>query len=220
MHNLVIGKGEIGTGIMKVLECDGIDIGDTVPEAKVIHICFGYSEKFVTEVFNYIQKTKADLVVIHATVPLGTSKLFNAVHSPVRGRHPNLEEGIRTFVKFFGGQRAEEASQIFKEKGVKVLTTPLAETTEAMKLWDTTIYGLNILIEKEIWEYCKRNGLDFNVVYTEANKTYNEGYKELGEPQFTKYVIEHREGEIGGHCVLPNFGLLDNKFVDELRRIR
>ena len=216
MDNLVIGLGEIGTALTKILKCDGID-RDTKAEHKTykyIHICFPYSENFVEYVRQYQELYSPKLTIIHSTVPVGTSRQCNAVHSPVRGIHPYLEDGIRTFVKYFGGKDAYEASLIFSELGIKIGLTFNSENTEAMKLWDTTIYGVNILLEKEIYEYCKINGLDFDFVYTNANKTYNDGYEKLGFPQFKKYILKHIEGKIGGHCILPNIELLKSKVVD------
>ena len=216
MDNLVIGTGEIGTAICKILQCEGIDINQK-PEKKTykyLHICFPYSDKFVEYVDNYRELYSPDYIIIHSTVPIGTSRKCNATHSPVRGIHPFLEEGIRIFVKFFGGEGAYVVSQIFIDKDIKVYITPDQETTEALKLWDTTVYGVNILLEKEIHKFCQKNGVDFNVIYTEANKTYNEGYEALGCPQFKKYILNHMPGEIGGHCILPNIKLLDSKVVN------
>lgn len=85
-----------------------------------------------------------------------------------------------------------------------------------MKLYCTTLYGLNIIAEKEMWDFCKKHKLDFDIVYTDCNITYNEGYKKLGLSKFSKYVLEHKDGKIGGHCVIPNCELLNTdiaKFI-------
>lgn len=208
--NLVIGCGQIGTAIQAVLNCEGYDAknGGAVPRADILHICFGYSEAFEIEAHRYQEETGAQMIIIHSTVPVGTSALLGAIHSPVRGKHPNLEESTRTFTKFFGGERAEEAAIIFREKGVSCVTTPRSETTEALKLFDTEQYHLNILAEKAIYKYCTDHDLDFDMVYTQANRTYNEGYEAMGMPHFKKYVLEHMEGKIGGHCVTENSRLL------------
>lgn len=226
--HIVVGCGQVGTAIRRVLGCGGYDLceGGTftmsftqptmelstkvnvIPRSDILHICFGYSDTFEESVRYYQELTGAKIKVIHSTVPIGTSAKLNAVHSPVRGKHPDLEDGVRTFTKFFGGLQAEQAAQIFREKGVSCVTTPKSETTEALKLFDTEQYRINILAEKAIYDFCKENGLDYDIVYTKANQTYNEGYSKLGMPQFSKYVLEHMEGEIGGHCVIPNAKLL------------
>lgn len=215
MDNLVIGTGQIGTAISAILNCEGIDINQT-PERKTykyLHICFPYSDKFIEYVEQYQDRFSPDKIIVHSTVPIGTCKKINAVHSPVRGVHPDLEEGIRTFTKFFGGEDAYECATLFREKGISVHITQNSDDTEALKLWDTTIYGVNILLEKEIYKFCQKNGLDFNLVYTESAKTYNEGYEKLGHPEFKKYILKHMPGEIGGHCILPNIELLESKVV-------
>lgn len=208
--HLVIGMGEVGTGLSEVLQCNGIDKNDEIPEADIVHICFPYSDRFIELVRNYKHDTGAHLVIIHSSVPVGvTSKCGDdVVHSPVRGKHPHLAKGIRTFVKFFGGRRAEEAASYFSILGIETITTRQSENTEAMKLWDTELYREAILLNKRIHRYCQESGLDFDIVYTLANKTYNDGYAKLGCPEFTKYILKYVEGTIGGHCLESNHKLL------------
>lgn len=209
MNQLVIGIGQVGTAIQAVLGCKSVDKELSEPKHyDVIHVCIPYNENFDEAMKDFIERYTPDLIVIHSTVQIGTSEKYNAVHSPVRGRHPNLEPGVRTFVKFFGGPRALEAARLFAFHGIKIETTPLSRTTEAMKLWDTTQYLANIQLEKIIHKFCEEFGCDFNVVYTDGNSTYNDGYEALGEPQFKKYILEHQEGPVGGHCCLPNNAIL------------
>lgn len=213
MKQLVIGLGEIGGAIRTIVHADGYDSredSDLAGEWDVLHVCFPYSDTFVASVRAYQKYTKAELVIVHSTVPVGTCDAEGWVHSPVRGIHPHLEQGIRTFVKFFGGTRAHEGAKIFRDQGIKTMTSLEARETEALKLWDTTIYGWNILLEKAIKAYCEKNGLDFSTVYTLANATYNDGYARLGRPEFTKYVLKDFPGAIGGHCVRENWELLDD----------
>lgn len=224
MKHLVIGLGEIGSAIKTVLEekygkdhVFGIDYNEESPDrVDVIHICFGWSPDFKNEVEKYKNLYLKDgcLTIIHATVPVGTSRSCGAVHSPVRGIHPHLVNGLKTFVKFFGGDRSEEASHIFDEIASSVVFVDKSETTEALKLWETTIYAWNIVIEKEIYDYCAQHDIDFNTVYTQANLTYNEGYEKLGYPHYKKFVLKHVCGEIGGHCLVPNAKLLNNWIGD------
>ena len=121
--NLVIGMGQIGSAIHKILsekhEVEGIDIKDcTVPKHEkydFVHICFPCKDQteFVEAVKKYKQRYLAPdgVCIIHATVPVGTSRLCNAVNSPCRGIHPDLVEGIKTFPKFFGGMDPEATQQ-------------------------------------------------------------------------------------------------------------
>ena len=210
-EHLIIGLGEIGKALQTILECDGIDKTDgNSDDYRILHICFPWSDEFVNEVKKYVEMYKPEIVVVHSTVPVGTCDPNGWVHSPVRGVHPELEKGIRTFVKYFGGNKAGEVSYIFAKLGIRVETALRAKHTEALKLWDTTQYGVMIALEKEIKEYCERNDVDFDLVYTNANQTYNHGYRRLDKENVNRPVLAHMPGKIGGHCVIPNAQLLDS----------
>lgn len=214
MKHLVIGLGEVGSAIQKVLNCDGLDFEKESTANggpyDMLHICIPYGAAFIESVKNYIKLYQVKYVVVHSTVPLGTCDPEGWVHSPVRGIHPNLEEGIRTFTKYFGGIKAAEVAQVFIDLGIESVITTQAATTEALKLWDTTQYGVMIALEKEIHAYCDRHGLDFSIVYKDANRTYNDGYTKLGKGNVVRPYLQHMDGPIGGHCVIPNATILNN----------
>lgn len=216
---LVVGMGEVGTAIAEIIGCEGIDMDFvSIDLHKVIHICIPYSQDFIDIAKAYVKESQAELVIIHSTVPIGTTdKIPNAVHSPIRGIHPNLAEGIKTFVKYFGGKKAREASKIFEELGIETKVVKDARTSEAMKLLDTTQYGLQIMIEKEIYKFCQDNNVDFADAYHSANQTYNEGYMKLGKPEVVRPWLTHIEGKIGGHCVIQNLELIDWWMADLLK---
>lgn len=213
MKSLIIGYGEIGQGLHKVVGGDYIDIDGrssyTHDDYDVMHICFPYSKSFISDVEMYMDCFTPKLVIVHSTTPMGTCDKLGVVHSPVRGVHPNIDIGIKTFVKYLGGQDAHLAAKYFKGFGVKTKITKLARTTEALKLWDTTQYGMMILLNKNIKKFCTRHGVDFDLVYTDANKTYNEGYRKLGRDEVVRPYLKYVKGKIGGHCVVPNARLLD-----------
>lgn len=217
--SVIIGYGEIGKALAKVL----FDYKPSIKDPKlgefatdgseetyeIMHICFPYSDNFVQYVQEYQEKYKPKYTVIHSTVPVGTTnRLPHSVHSPIRGLHPNLESGIRTFVKFIGGQEASEVADYFRRCGLKVALFDKSETTEAMKLWDTTYYGVCIDFAKRVKTYCDKHGLNFHEVYTLANQSYNEGYSALGHPEFVRPVLQPIMKPTGGHCIEPNKELL------------
>ena len=206
MNSLIIGAGEVGKALHKVIG------GDTIPSAQydIIHICFPYSDDFVSEVKRYQELYKPRYTVIHSTVPVGTTTRCKAHHSPIRGVHPHLEEGLRTFIKYLAPAN-QELKEYFEKAGIKIKLIDRPENTEALKLWSTTQYGRAIELEKEIHKYCEERGLDFNIIYTEANKTYNEGYEKLGMGYVRRPILKHIKGDIGGHCVLPNYKLLNKE---------
>ncbi len=217
-RHLVIGHlGQIGAAIHKYLgehhEVCGFDAKNAQQPPQdifdVLHICIPFSESF-HEAVQQLQQSHlitSGLTIIHSTIPVGTTDaLTNAVHSPMRGVHPNLYEGLKTFTKFFGGERAQEAAKYFPDITTQI--TQHAATTEAAKLWDTTAYGLMIILEKEIHAYCAQHNLDFAIVYTQFTESYNTGYTTLNMPQVVRPVLTHKDGPIGGHCVMPNLELL------------
>lgn len=211
MKHLTVGLGEVGTAINAIVGGPYVTRSRSTWDGNpvdVVHICIPFDDpnKFEETVEWYI--SMSDLVIVHSSVPVGSCDDLGVVHSPIRGVHPNLEKGIRTFVKYFGGKRAREAALIFFDLGLKVRVFPEARTTEAIKLWDTTQYGKLIMMEKEIHKWCEENGVDFEDVYTRANQDYNEGYVQLGRPEVVRPWLTHMEGPIGGHCVLPNAKLL------------
>lgn len=224
--HLVLGyKGQVGSAIYRALlrnpmyEVSGIDVAEStgVPRpVDVLHCCIPFSADFYPLIVGYRRDymVPGGLTIIHSTVPLGTSRDLDAVHSPIRGVHPNLLAGVLNFVKIFGGDRAEEAAEVFQHLGITTSCTPKSETTEALKLWDTTYYGLCIAFEKEVHQYCIDHDLDFNIVYTLGNQTYNQGYAKLGRYDVQRPVLEHHPGRIGGHCVVPNAHLLGGPVAD------
>lgn len=207
----VAGVGEVGGAVLKVLKQKYKAFGLNKDDSKtrpydVLHICFPYSRDFIKKIKEFNSDKK--LIIIHSTVPIGISRKLNAVHSPIRGIHPNLYGGIKTFVKYFGGARANEAARYFRRLGVKCVGVKDSETTEALKLWDTTQYGWMIILNKEIKKWCDKHKVDFNTIYSYANQTYNKGYVKLNKKEVVRPFLKYMEGKIGGHCVMPNADLL------------
>ncbi len=216
MKTLIVGEGEVGKSLYNVLkeahECHirGVDPLE-VSDIEVLNICFPYSEHFVDEVIKYQAEYTPKLTIIHSTVPVGTSRLLGAVHSPIHGKHPNLEGGIRTFVKYVGGDQAPEAYDYLVKAGIDAMIVDNAETSELSKIYCTTQYGLNIIVMKEIMEKCKEYGANFDQAYRNWNEYYNNGYRQMGMGHFRRYVLEHMPGRIGGHCVINNAKILKNE---------
>lgn len=221
MRSIIVGYGEIGKSLYNVLLKHGKDnIGvidiDTrsIPFGErpdILHICFGYSDDFIQQVKEYQQKILPLYTVIHSTVPLGTCVEIGreVIHSPCRGLHPNLEEGLLTFPKFIGGKNASAVADYFRRAGMKVIIYDKAETTEALKLFDTEYYRVCIEFALRVKNYCDSYGLNFSEVYTIANQTYNEGYIKLGMPEVVRPVLQPIMKPIGGHCLMPNKKLVE-----------
>lgn len=214
MHGIILGKGEIGRALSSIFNEISFDKHDKPLYAgdkkiDILHICFPYSENFLEEVKKYQGFYEPTYTIIHSTVPVGTSRKAGAMHSPIRGMHPYLEGGIRTFVKFIGGEQASEVADYFRRVGIRIALFDKSETTEAMKLFDTEYYRVCIEFCHRVKKYCDEHNLNFSDVYRVANTSYNEGYFRLGHPEFIRPVLEPIMTPIGGHCVLQNKDLID-----------
>lgn len=217
--NLVIGEGEIGKALAEILDCQSHDI-EPLPEKHydIIHIAIPFTKQFNKIVKNYQERYTPEFTVIHSTVPVGTSEKLGACHSPVTGVHPHLVESIKTFTKFVGGEGSEEVAKALRRYNIPTKAVSSSRDTEAGKIAGLLIYGINILLEKEIYNHCQANKLNYDVVYTDFIKMYNEGYEIMGMNHIKMYELEHKEGKIGGHCVAQNGPMLGGVFGKLLKR--
>ena len=208
MNSLIIGAGEVGKALQGILKCEIIDKESKALENfDVIHICFPYSPSFISQVKTYQKKYKPFYTLIHSTVPIGTCEKVGSYHCPIRGMHPNLENSMLTFVAYLA-PHSTILTEYLNSFGFKIKQVKSSRDTEALKLFDTLYYFWNIIFEKEVYSFCKENKLDFNVVYTQGNKTYNEGYEALERRNVIRPVLSHIAGPVGGHCLVPNAEIL------------
>ena len=230
MNSLIVGMGEIGKAVKKVITKDKIVTYDSsegdfnkLSDPDILHICFPYSENFIKEVNGYINTIKPWHVIIWSTLPIGTTKRINgAVHSPVEGKHPHLASSIMNSVRWIGSNDSFEGKffkDYFADKLLKTHVVNNSDFTEALKLLSTTEYGINI----EFARYKKQvaDAIGMNYELTKAwNKDYNQLYKNHKmDDRFQKFVLDAPEGKIGGHCVVPNAKLLDKQYPNELVKI-
>ena len=220
---LVVGyKGEIGSALFSVIKHSGkynvlgkdvkdVEVKDDI---NIMHICIPFLDNFVDVVDDYVSKYNPELVIINSTVSPGTTKQIyekckcKLVHSPVRGKHPNIDEGLVKAVKFIGPLdeiSADMAKEHFESLGIKteVLKSPME--TELGKLFSTTYYALCIAYHQEMERICKKYNADFNQTVTRFNETYNDLCKKIN-PKVPRPVLF--PGPIGGHCLMPNIKLL------------
>ncbi len=232
---LIIGLGEVGSALHTVLGKvhnvsvkDGADslhydslyrAPDEGERFDFMHICFPYDGSFVQEVGKYQRIYHTDVTVVHSTVPVGTCRQVGAVHSPVIGLHPHLQQSLLTFTKFVGGEQAGEVARHLMRAGIKCYVTDKPESTELLKLLSTTFYGLCIEWTKHVKELCIRYETPFEA-YTLWTQVYNEGYRQLRRAELTRPNLVPIQGKIGGHCVLPNLDMMVESEFTELIRER
>lgn len=224
----ILGCGEVGQAIArfytKPMIRDSKHNAFTAP-LDVLNVCIPESRDFIHIVSQNIRDYSPKLVIIHSTVyPGRTLELYkrfgNVVHSPIRGMHPDLYEGVKVFVKYIGCDDmtlGRSAERHFKEIGirkVKIFTPSM--TTELGKLFDTTYYGLCIAYHAFKKKICEKSGVNFEDAVTRFNKTYNDGYKKLGKENVVRPVLyAPKNDKIGGHCVIPNAKILKEYFGDD-----
>jgi len=220
LKSVVIGAGEIGRAINALLEPHyPVFLYDVLPDPKpswlpentdFLHICFPHGPLFESEVYRYQAMFTPKCTIVHSTVPPGTCDRMGVVHSPVRGKHYDMLKSLRAYTKFFGGEGADTAADLFIRIGVPVHVYPVAWTTELAKVFETSFLGLMIRWSQAVDDTCKEYGLSYTEVWDKFVSTYNETCESLGQPKFPVLVPIH--DKIGGHCVLPNLEFLPNKF--------
>jgi 3-hydroxyisobutyrate dehydrogenase-like beta-hydroxyacid dehydrogenase len=237
----VLGYGEVGQSIAslynskavrvktRLLVCDleRDDFAELGPGERldILHVCIPYTPDFKKNVAAVVrQYVKNGLTIIHSTVPVGTTLALEAevghgtavVHSPVRGVHPKLFKGLKTFVKYIGADHPSPgiaADKHLRTLGITPEVVYGSRTTELLKLLDTTYYGLCIAFHAYASDLCEQENLNFERIMTDANTSYNAGYAKLGMKRVTRPVLYAPQGGvIGGHCVIPNAALLEELY--------
>lgn len=210
---LVVGVGEVGGALAKVLErAYPLARADLKPVAidepvAVMHICFPFTSRrqFESAVRGYVRRFKPQLTIINSTVLPGTTRnLAGATgapiaFSPVRGKHARMPEELLRYTKFISAldsDAAEMARAHFDAAGMKTRMIAAPETLELAKLAETTYFGVAIAFAQELNRYAGTVGADYEEVTS--------FFEEVDFLPRVKYY----PGFIGGHCVIPNINLL------------
>lgn len=230
----ILGCGEVGQAVARFYKnprlkkrfggqakIKDLNRNDGLKEVEILHICIPWSDSFVRIVKKEIEEIKPKLTIIHSTVFPGTTKNLTSsskkefgrmvVHSPIRGIHPNLYKGIKTFVKYIGAdnKRAGKlAKKHLESLGIKTKVFYPSLTTELGKLFSTSYYSLCIAWHGEMKKICDKDGIDFEKAVNDFNKTYNQGYKKLGKKNVIRPILYPSKGGIDKHCLIPNTEIL------------
>lgn len=234
----IMGLGEVGTAIHKlytsknynVLRYDPYkNLCDDFSNVEILNVCIPCTDTktFIKNVKDVVDRSsKLKMIIIHSSILLGIVEdlkkyypKLNIVHSPIRGVHPELYEGITTFVKYIGHQEGDEQSGIeakihLDSLGLETVVTT-AKTTILMKLLSTTYYGMCIAFTEDMGKICDKENVDFDMI-SHWTQTYNKGYTELDKKNVCRPVLTRiPDGKhIGGHCVIPNAKLLKKMYPD------
>ena len=210
---LVVGIGEVGSALMKVLERKGpvlwhdIEPREFADPIGTMHFCIPYRSpaEFESTAVSYIRRFKPLLTIVNSTVVPGTTRKIAeqagaaVAYSPIRGKHARMTEDLLRYAKFVAAPDpavAEAAERQFASVGMKTRRVARVETLELAKLAETSYFGVLIAFAQELNRYAER--VDAN--YSEMT----EFFEEIDFLPSTKYF----PGFIGGHCVIPNLHLL------------
>lgn len=227
----LLGAGEIGMVVKKIAEEKGYKVLVREPKydqldgnpTEALHVCSPYKNaKFIDYVFSAVKKSRPKVVIIHSTLPPGvTEKVAKKIkipvaNSPVRGNHPDLSDSIKKdFVKYVGGvdkKSTRLAAKHLRKLGIrKVVEVKSALDAELGKMVNITAYAWSIIFCRWVKRMCDELGADFDAVYTDFTKTYNQGYKN-SRPNVAQPILKPVKGPIGGHCVIPDTVLLDKVY--------
>jgi len=239
MKNIVCGLGEIGSPIYRLLSKNHVTVGYDLDkslmnqkefdkyqshETEFIHICIPFSKNFVKYSIELIKKFSPCAVVIHSTIsPHTTEKLQSKskipiIYSATRGVHSRMLKDLQRYTKFFAIEKnapkktwaISNFSKLMKKCGIqtKQISSPI--TLELSKIVvDTSYYGWLINYAQISNVIAKKYGVDYDEMWSFSDDIH----KFLGNrPKLFP-------GFIGGHCVIPNLELIDDKSLWEIDKI-
>lgn len=225
MKALLLGMGEVGGGIYDICKnahtvvghdpCKGIyakKVDCHYPKIDVLLVAIPYAEGFVGEVNHWREQTEPDATIIFSTVPIGTTeRIQDAVHFPVEALHPNIAHDLILNDKLFMGGISNVASIFLQMTGLKFRVLGDPRWTEFLKLRSTAIYGVNIEFARYSKQVADELAMDYTLI-REYDEAHNKLNLRRGTPQYQRYILSPPEGNIGGHCVVPNARLLHQQF--------
>ena len=237
--DVVVGIGEIGRPILKLLSKSNIVVGfDLNPnlmdkrkferyknlKTSFMHITIPVTGKFINNVLKLYKKFQPECVVIHSTIRPGTTERLQeklpipVIYSATRGVHKRMIYDLKRYTKFFvistNAPRGKWASsryvKMMKACGIKTKKMSKPETLELAKIICDTSY-LGWLVN-----YAQLS----NMIAIEHGVNYDEMWSFTEEIQkFLGNRPKMYPGHIGGHCVIPNLGLLDNQTLNIIKKL-
>ena len=237
--DVVVGLGEIGTPILKLLSKKNIVVGfDINPKlmdqkkfekyknhkTSFLHVAIPVTDKFIRNVLSIYKKFQPECIVIHSTIKPGTTEKLQQklstpiIYSATRGVHKRMIHDIKRYTKFFAispnAPRKKWASSKFvklmKDSSIKTKKMEKPETLELAKIICDTSY-LGWLIS-----YAQLSNLlarQYGVNYDEMWEFSDEINARLGNRP------KMYPGFIGGHCVIPNLDLVNNQTLNLIKKI-
>jgi len=237
--DVVAGLGEIGLPILKILSKKenivGYDLNEKLMDEKkfnkfndiptsFLHIAIPVTKKFDSNLIKLSKKFQPECIVIHSTIPPGTTEKIQKkldcplIFSAIRGVHKRMSKDMKRYTKFFAlsnsAPKKEWAIKSFSKKmkncGIKTKLMSTPETLELAKiLCDTTYLGWLINYSQITNVIAKNFGVDYDEMWTFSDEIH----KFLGNRP------KMYPGYIGGHCVIPNLELINNKTLNLIKEM-
>jgi len=217
---VVVGLGEVGRPLLEVLKrahpVEGVDLParDITAPVEFLHVCYPAEIKdFAGITAGYVGRYRPEIVIIHSTVPVGTTRAVGelvpvpVVHSPVRGKHARMVDELTHYVKFIGTDSVDVGRRVaahLEAAGMKTKALASPEATELAKLTETTYFGLMIAFAQDVDRMARAVGVSYADVAS--------FYQEIGYLPRVGFF----PGIIGGHCVISNIALLKRQYQSEL----
>ena len=156
--DIVAGLGEIGLPILKILskkeKIVGYDIDKKLMNEKkflqlnelptsLLHIAIPVTSKFDFDVIQLYKKFKPDCIVIHSTIPPGTTERLQKklsspiIYSATRGVHKRMLRDLKRYTKFFAipnsAPKKQWAAKTFSKKIIDESFSNLEITSKPIK---------------------------------------------------------------------------------------
>jgi hypothetical protein len=237
--NIVVGLGEIGNPILKILSKKNIVVGFDLNhdlmnrtkfkkyenlETSFLHIAIPVTDKFINNVLKLYKKFQPECIVIHSTIKPGTTKKIQkkmpipVIYSATRGVHKRMIYDLKRYTKFFvipaNAPRNKWASsryvKMMKDCGIKTKKMSSPETLELAKIiCDTSYLGWLINYAQLSNTVAAEHGVNYDEMWSFSDEIH----KFLGNrPKMFP-------GFIGGHCVIPNLDLIHNQNLNLIKEM-
>ena len=237
--DVVVGLGEIGTPILKLISKSTIVVGFDKNmnlidkkqfkkyenfQTRFVHLCIPFNQNFIKNTINIQKKFLPRCIVIHSTIKPCTTKQIQdklsipIIYSPVRGVHKRMLQDLKKYKKFYGIESnapnkawaSRNFSLLMRKSGVKTKKISNSTTLELSKIiCDTTYLGWLINYSQISNMIATQHGVNFDEMWSFADEIH----QHLGNrPKMFP-------GYIGGHCVIPNLELIDNQTLNLVQEL-
>ena len=237
--DVVVGLGEIGNPILKILSKKNIVVGfdlnrdlmDKIKfekyknlETSFLHIAIPVTDKLITNILKLYKKFLPECIIIHSTIKPGTTEKLQkkipipVIYSATRGVHNRMIYDLKRYTKFFvistNAPRSRWALsryvKVMKDCGIKTKKMSNPETLELAKIICDTSY-LGWLVNYA--QLSNMIAIQYGIDYDEMWSFSDEIHRNLGNRP------KMYPGYIGGHCVIPNLELINNQTLDMIKKM-